>query len=254
MFDFSLENSFTCRPVELQKTYRFSYDRAGFSMDLTWDAVMEPHGMRRIGGEPNPSFTGWWTDEGVGDLSTGHFDQAGHVTGTVTFDGQTVEVDSYAMRDHTWGPRRLHPVRLNYTWAVASPEHSFNAPARSRFGPDDDPMIGTTEDITAGWYTRDGVKANLVSGVSTVTERRADGCPLRQTLEATDELGRTLRAEGRIMNVLKWTAYSDWFDWYGLAQWEFDGVEAYGEFNEYYTFPMHRRLLRAQRAAHNGGG
>lgn len=243
MFDFSLPNGLSMETIELQKSYRIRYQRYDCELDLRWDAVMEPHEMIRHEEKPNPSFRGWWSDD-VKTVRTGHFEQAGRMTGTVTVEGDTYDVDCFGLRDRTWSPRHLSPMRLGYDWAVASATHSFFAPSMSPIPGDQDPVYDTTEKVTAGWYTRDGVKSGLVSGQRRVTERRSDGCPLRQTIEATDELGRTLRAEGRAVSTLKWTGYAEWMDWYSLAEWEFDGVTAWGELQEYFDFRMNRRLHR----------
>ncbi len=39
------------------------------------------------------------------DLFTGHVDEIGTVTGTVTIDGQTIEIDGHGGKDHSWGVR-----------------------------------------------------------------------------------------------------------------------------------------------------
>jgi hypothetical protein len=164
--------------------------------------------------------------------------------GTFTVDGERYDVDCYSMRDRSWGPRKLLPVRLAYPWAVAADDHSFLAPAVSDLPLSEDPIIGTAERIMtgAGWYFRDGVKSPLVDGTVTVVERGTDGRPLRQVIDATDELGRALHAEGRTRNLLKLSIYGNWFDWYSLAEWRFDGVTAFGEIEDYHPFELYRRL------------
>jgi hypothetical protein len=246
MYHFQLHNGSYMEPIVLQKSYRLGYKNHGCEIELTWEAFTEPHEMVRIDGGINPSFPGWWADAG-GQLSTGHFEQCGRMTGTVELNGETLEIDCYSLRDHTWGPRHLRPVRLAYPWAIASETSAFLAPARSEYPVEDDPFYGTTEQVTAGFYIKDGIKSGLAAGERRIVHRGNDGRPLREIIDATDELGRHLYAEGKAHNLLRWTYYNGGFDMYSLATWEFDGQTAWGEMNDYYTFAMQRRLnLAAQ--------
>lgn len=117
---------------------------------------------------------------------------------------------------------------------TAGSRHYCGASGPGAFGIDCRVMAGS------GWHLRDGVKSNLVEGKLQVVERDADGRPLCEIIDATDELGRTLHAEGRTTNLLKLSVYGIWFDWYGLAGWEFDGVPADA------AEPPRRRLSRAR--------
>jgi hypothetical protein len=246
MYDFALDNTLTVRTVKLQQTYDISYAKGGCEVDLRWDAVLEPVGLRHVGGKANPAFEGFIPDTD-GELSTGHYDHLGRVTGTVIVEGRTHQVDCLSMRDHSWGPRRLVPIRIGYSWAAAS--HLFHAPSRSTLPIDEDPVIGTVESVPGGFYVRDGVRAEFRSGTRTITERAADGRPVREVIDTTDELGRTLHAKGTNVMIFKWTAHTDWFDWYGLTEWRFDGTTAWGETHDFYPFAVQRRLHRALRAS-----
>jgi hypothetical protein len=206
--------------------------------------VIEPIGLRHVGGKANPAFEGFIPDGATG-LSTGHYDHLGSLTGSVHVEGRTHQVDYYSMRDHSWGPRKLVPIRIGYSWAAASPGHLFHAPLRSTVPIDEDPVVGTTEAIPGGFYVRDGVMSEIVSGSRRITDRDAAGRPLREELEATDELGRTLHAVGTNEMIMKWTAHTDWFDWYGMARWEFDGITCWGETHDFYPFAVHRRLHKS---------
>lgn len=75
--------------------------------------------------------------EGFSHLKARHFDQVGHVVGTVELDGERVDVDCYAIRDRSWGPRTERGYRrVGYTWG-GSAELSFltfSAPSGMRTG------------------------------------------------------------------------------------------------------------------------
>ncbi len=61
------------------------YSPATLKMDLTFDCLTEPHYAAR--GE------------------RGHFEQSGHVHGSVELGGESWNVDGYGVRDKSWGPR-----------------------------------------------------------------------------------------------------------------------------------------------------
>lgn len=61
------------------------YVPATLSMDLLFDCLTEPHYAGR--GE------------------RGHFEQSGHVQGTIELNGESWKVDGYGVRDKSWGPR-----------------------------------------------------------------------------------------------------------------------------------------------------
>ena len=56
----------------------------------TFEAIMAPN--------PHP-------DGVVPFLKGAHFDQAGHVTGTMVLHGEEIPIDCYSVRDRSWGPR-----------------------------------------------------------------------------------------------------------------------------------------------------
>lgn len=249
MFDFTLDNGLSVKPIELLRSYRVAYKGDGCEVDLRWDAVMEPHEMARVSGEVNPSVSGFWSDQGAGGVTTGHYEQAGRMRGSIAVEGEKIEVDCFSMRDRTWSPRRPRQIRLGYEWAVASEESSFFAPSTAVLPGDQDPVLGTTEQVTAGWYMKDGVKADLVSGERRVVDRGDDGHCRQVVIDATDSLGRSLHTEGQRVNLLRWTGYNDWIDHFGLAEWQFDGLSAWGEMQEYFRFRLNRRLQQMVRGA-----
>jgi hypothetical protein len=251
MYDFSLPNGLSVETTALQKSYRMRYTREDLRMDLTWEGFLEPQEMRRVEGKVNRGIVEWITDRGVVDLAIGHYETFGRVAGTISFDGaswpdslrgSTVQVNCFALRDHSWGPRTLDGwPRTGWSFGIASEASSFMAISSCERRWDDDPIDGTTESIVAGWYVKDGVKGNLVSGARRVVKRGDDGRPVTETISATDDLGRELRAEGEAVSLLKWTGYNDCFVWYNLASWEFDGQRCWGELDEYYLFRQARR-------------
>lgn len=110
--------------------------------------------------------------------------------------------------------------------------------------PGDDPVIGTSDQVAFGHYTREGEGSKIVGGTSQVTERGPDGRPLRVVLDATDELGRELHAEGRGLNALVWSVYDRTYQLPCTTAWEFDGLTATGEDWSCIPTELARRILR----------
>jgi hypothetical protein len=84
-----------------------------------------------------------------------HYEQHMHVTGKVTIDGETTEVDAYGLRDHSWGPRYWQAI-YSYRWLTCS------------FGPDLNIMVSeirrTPEERTQGGVViRDGKLERVTS-------------------------------------------------------------------------------------------
>lgn len=243
MHDFTLDNGLTVECVEPLVEYRTQYKQIGCELDLHWTAVMEPH-------EQNPTGTGR-VNPGIEHFSTNHYDQCGRLRGTINVEGEELEIDCLSMRDHSWGRRHVTSDRRRaaYEFGFASETSSFHANSVSDLPIDDDPILGTTERIVAGWYMRDGVLGSLVSGERRVLERsEEDGRPLRHVINALDDLGRTLHAEGTMASGLKWHGYNVLYTWWGLARWEFDGNVGWGEEDDYWVMRHNRRFMQALRA------
>ncbi|MDQ2650471.1 MAG: hypothetical protein M3Z03_13090, partial [Actinomycetota bacterium] len=74
---------FRLQAVEPLRSYELAFtDGDAVSIDLRYDAVMEPHVV-------------------MADREAGHFDQLGRLTGTITLSGDTVEVGDLAIRDRS---------------------------------------------------------------------------------------------------------------------------------------------------------
>ena len=110
----------------------------------------------------------------------------------------------------------------------------------------DDPIVGTTEPAITGWLQKDGKVASVVTGSRKVVERRPDGVPWRLVIEGTDDLGRTVQAEGRCKNVLKWVPWARYLQYWSLCEWTLaDGSIQYGEAIEWFPGIQVRNFLRA---------
>lgn len=244
MFDFQADNGLTVRCVAPLKTFELSYNGEGLELDLTFNAVMEPF---------DSGLPGKMQDWAIGGAETGHYEQGGRITGTIkveTLPGETLTVDSWSVRDHSWGPRHITaktPRGVN-PWA-ASENCSFFLSAVGRLPSEDDPVDDTTEEIVEGYHHADGKSGGLFEGTYTCVERGEDGRPLTVVMEAKDTLGRDFRAEGRCVSWLIWPGYPHYFQWWSLAEFDVNGEKAWGNVMEWLPSDLARRWLRTKKGA-----
>lgn len=157
--------------VDPGMVYDLRYDdRDRVQVELTFRGLETPVPLRS-GAPPYPSAS--------------HYDQTGRVTGTVVLDGEPIDVDCYAMRDRSWGPRTERGyTRVGYTW-LAGPDTSlltFSAPTAA------------TDDIHSG-YLRTGAKVrSLVSGHRKVRRDPTNAWVEGLDIAAVDENGTEFTA------------------------------------------------------------
>jgi len=114
-----------------------------------------------------------------------HFDQTGHVAGRFVLDGSAVEVDCYAMRDRSWGPRAERGYhRVGYTWGAdeAVSFLTYSSPTAE------------SDEVHTGYVRRDGVTGRIESGRRVVARDPAEGWVTGIELDVTDSSGRRHRA------------------------------------------------------------
>jgi hypothetical protein len=96
--------------------------------------------------------------------------------------------------------------------------------------------------VVGGYLVRDGQLGELVSGVRRVVERRS-GAPLRVVLDATDDRGRDLHAEGDVRTALRWLGWPGRMTFWTLTDWHWDGIRGYGEDQEFFAREQVRALI-----------
>jgi hypothetical protein len=201
--DAKLNNGMTIRCLEPNKVFELGYESRDLKLNLRAEAVTKPLITRAT-----PPF------------NKGHIDQICHVTGEMVMSGETIAVDSFAMRDRSWGPRQDgRQPQVGYSYATQDENNSWLAVTVGK---------GQDYQVTTGFMVRDGVWAQMVSGTREV-ERDEHGSPVRFTVEATDSLGRTIEATGSMLSRQVFTAYPSMFCWNALVDWSGDGFRGYGE-------------------------
>jgi hypothetical protein len=227
--DCVLPNGCSVRVLEPLMRYAAGYaDPGRFEADLTFAGTMAPHSH----------------PVGVAPFGTKgrHFDQPGHVTGTVVLHGEPIAVDCFAGRDRSWGPRPLGPdprkpprtpepgaaprprrpvTGIGYAFATASPTESFLAYTV--------PHEDGSDDLSAGYLYSGGTYAPLVTGHRVTTFDPDTRWITALHLEATDERGRELVADGELVARHE----PDGPSGTGLFLWRWNGNEGWGEDQSY---------------------
>jgi hypothetical protein len=252
MFDFALDNGFGSRTLKPEHSYAFTYDGPGCSFELTFTASVPPLVLTAA----HRHDLSVYFAAGEDDRGPGHYDQVGLASGRIEVGGRTIEVsDAPGVRDRSWGPRRMLSntprPRGSYLYGQAGPDHAFQATVLSPHPTDQDPVVGVVDQVHSGAYIRDGIIGALVSGSRRVTGRGPDGHIREQVLDAVDEHGRTLHAEGTVVHGLRWPGiYGDIMAFWSYATWELDGhPEVPGEDQEFFTSRGFRRFLLGTGAA-----
>ena len=255
------QDGYTLKMIEPGMKYHLTYaDPArGFALDFVHTGVHPPHRFRP--GEPP-------------FIQTPHYDQLGHVVGTMTLRGETIPIDGVGVRDRTWGPRGgpyqmsrkqhapgsdrvLHrggPVwreverergrgRIEYIYGH-SPDFQtgFLGFVRMQDGGADGwaPM-------NVGWLLKDGEFADLDKTRSRMLNFRdpVAGWNSHMQVFLADERGRTMEAKGMSISRMSEGGY-------GLNQlmrWEFDGKIGWGEDQDVWVGDHFSRMLDALRRA-----
>lgn len=212
--DATFATGVSIKVLEPLSRYKLGYvDGERLRIDLEFQAVMPP--MSLHSGE-----------SAFGGL--GHFDQAGRIVGHLMLHGERIEIDSFSMRDRSWGPRPEHrPKRGTYVTGMADARNGFLAMSSPH---------EPGEPVKHGFLLRDGVAAPLVSGSRQATYGGAHGYMQQIVVRGTDSMGRSFEAVGEAENRIVLNRHT-FIDVNSLVQWTLDGQPAWGEDQD--LWPVH---------------
>jgi hypothetical protein len=208
------------RRIEPLRTYQLTYeDGDSLAFDLRYEAVMAPHVV-------------------AAERELGHFDQLCRVTGELQVGGETITVDSHAVRDRSWYVRNdFRSMRSGYTYGFVDTDEEFLVYTRPA---DEDGDIGA---VFGGFLVRGGEKADLKDGVRRVVSRRR-GHPDEIEIVATDALGRRLEAHGKVTASLASQSTPGMFAWMSIADWTIGLRSGHGEDHDVWSPDALARLHR----------
>ena len=184
-----------------------------------------------------PSRSDWYAS-GSTFGKAAHFDQIGHVTGSIDLHGESIDIDCWAMRDRTWGRRpENRPRQAAYVTGAGDGGTGFLAVTNTRDG---------TDRISYGFVQRGDEQVSLVGGERSVRRSEA-GWVDEVRIDAVDAAGDPFVATGRSVSRITINRHS-FIDINSLIHWELEaadsGVEWWGEDQD--MWPTHR-FSRARR-------
>ena len=216
--DVELPTGVRIRVEEPTMRYRLGYDDPGrFTADLAFAAVVPPRPLASTGSTFGKA---------------AHFDQIGHVTGTIELDGEPIDIDCWSMRDRTWGRRpEDRPRQAAYVTGAGEDGAGFLAVTNTRDG---------TDRVAYGFVQRADTQVDLVDGERSV-RRSPEGWIEQMTIEAVDANGDPFTATGEAVSRITINRHS-FIDINSLVRWTLggadDGIEWWGEDQD--MWPVHR--------------
>jgi hypothetical protein len=168
----------------------------------------------------------------------GHLTQAMRVRGTLTLRGREYAIDSYFLRDRSWGdPRTEKPLpipALHWGGAVFNDHFafhvaSFDSPKHHPEWANTYPNIKDQQNHLWGW-----VWANdRLVGITSVDQRMfhaADGLfPDRVELRIEDHDGGIYDINGTVVAGIPFNAWDNMTTYWCLGRWECNGYVGYGD-------------------------
>lgn len=250
---------YSLKMLEPLMKYHLTYadPERSFALDFTHTGAHAPHRFP----PGNPPF-----------MQTPHLDQLGRIEGVLTLRGEKIPIDSWSVRDRTWGPRGgpytaskkvyasnaervRHPGgpvwrqierergrgRIQYIFGHADGNTGFLGFVRLQDG-----EASGWAPMNAGYIIRDGVYAQLDETKSRMINFRDPNTGWSEHMQvvAVDTKGRTMEAEGFAVSRMSESGYGT----NSLMRWEFDGKIGWGEDQDVWIGPHFLRMLDALRA------
>jgi hypothetical protein len=211
--------------------YRFR-DSEEFVADLHFEGITPP--VPHVRGAP--PFVG----------GSSHYDQHGHVTGTIQLLGETIPVDCISIRDRSWGRRPEHigrgKGRLSYAVGSVSADESFLVFCT----PVGDDPLTEREQLSSGYLLRDGVFSRLAKAERLNECDPQTGAVATIRIEAVDELGRKLGLVGTAVSGI--ALPNSHLCVAATIRWDVNGRIGYGEDQDVWPFGLfadHIKQLRS---------
>ena len=212
--DIVLPTGVSISVIEPTMSYRLGFeDPDRLSVDLRFEGSMAPRPL---------------TAGGSTFGKARHFDQIGRVSGQISVAGESIDIDCWAMRDRTWGPRpENRPRQAAYVTAAKDGENGFLAVTNAKTG----------DRVAYGFLRQDGRTVSLVDGTRTVAERDPEhGWVTELRLEVIDAEGRQLEAVGEPVSRIIINRHT-FIDINSLVRWSVGGDSWWGEDQD--MWPMH---------------
>ncbi|SEQ48164.1 hypothetical protein SAMN03159444_01787 [Pseudomonas sp. NFACC02] len=232
LLDYRLDNGLHVVCLEPNSVWKIDFDDdAGTRIDVTYRAIMPAFDIHDPDMDPMVSLHA--DDFSWGTAYNGHFDQTGHVTGSVTLRGRVIPIDCISTMDHSWGPR---PERgsPNMSWLHAHFSRDLAVHAIFSFDPEDN---GRQLSLTHGYVVERGRVFGLKAGTGEVV-RHSDRYAQTVALELVDCDDRTWTLEANGLTTFPWQCWPNMTSFNVLARWQCQGLTGFGEIQDFFELPQ----------------
>jgi len=230
---YTLPNGYGVRMIEPLKKHRLTYtdEKRGNEVDLTYTALAPPV----LFGDGR------------------HFEQGLKVQGKLTMRGKTYEVNSYNVRDRSWGKLRneahVDIPPLIWMTGVFNDHFFFNCNAIDHPDLNPDwkhafPDFSGDQTLLAGWIHKDGEVSEVVSCRKRTTRDPVTLIPQRIEMELTDAKQRVYRIKGEILAASCMATWPNERSVICQTRWECDGQIAHGDSQEVHFYDFMRAMYR----------
>jgi len=221
--DYVLANGLAIKCTKPVMDYQLRFDGGqGVSFDVAYRGLMEPYDIH------DPAMDPLAAKVQAGDVVSnqayaGHWDQSGHVTGTLDIRGEKYAIDCVSSMDHSWGIRGERQLK-NFCWMNANFANDISIHCLYLVDPK---KLDRYEAIVHG-YVREG---NKVYGLTRGTGKILRNGYLHQfmDLEVEDIRGKKHHFTGTPLTSNPWVAWPLMYLTHSFNRWDMNGVTGYGE-------------------------
>lgn len=217
---YALDNGYSVSVIEPMKRLRVSYSDASRDNHVSVeyraiaDAVMQNNGL--------------------------HFTQPMKAIGELVLRGKRYAVDSYAMRDRSWGALRSeeHQNLPPVSWATCIFNEGFYFNCTAFDHPEANPIwidrfhLKPDQVLSAGYIFEGGKFAEIVYCKKRTTHDKTTSYPAGIDIEFIDELGREYVVEGTVISACSWSAWFNVDVAMCLVRWKCRNSIGFGEVQE----------------------
>lgn len=225
--DVSFRNGIWLKTLKPGMSYDYGFkfrDHDEFIADLRFEGLTPP--VPHVHGAP--PFVG-----------SHHYDQHGHITGSIQLHGETIPVDCYSIRDRSWGRRPellgMGVPRCSYVYGTVSAQEFFlvfSAPENNE--PDCE-----VEHNTSGYLVRDGVLRRLQTSTRTNERDPATGAISKVAITGSDTDGREFNIIGEPVSRMALNHGGICIN--SFLKFDVDGREGWGEDQDVWSVAMLRK-------------
>ena len=226
LHEFRLDNGYGVKVLEPLKRFHLTYaDEANENaVDLMIEALLPPV----------------MTADGL------HFEQTVRLKGDLLLRGKRHAVDSYSVRDRSWGKGRPETVMeappISWMVGTFSDDFSFNCTmfdhASGQPERNGEFVVPDDQALNQGWVYRDGTLGRIVSAYKRVLRQPGSTVCSGVDLRFTDEHGRTFEMTGSLLASCPISSWINMVAVINLMRWDCDGISGYGDNQEIFWNPF----------------